>query len=111
MGENYNDGKWHGWNGGPCPVHQQSIVETVWRFKDGDIREAKDIGRAGSMAFFGNEHGELIAFRVVKEHREPREWWLTMCGRYTHAHTSLSAADVYCEHNSDVTTIHVREVL
>lgn len=24
---NYNDGKWHGWNGGKCPVHPESIVQ------------------------------------------------------------------------------------
>ena len=23
----YNDGKWHGWNGGECPVHPKSRVQ------------------------------------------------------------------------------------
>ena len=31
---NYNDGRWHGWNGGECPVHPETVVvvvtETHW---------------------------------------------------------------------------------
>lgn len=88
---NYNDGKWHGWNGGECPVHMRSIVETVWRFKKGDIRSGKDIGMAGNTAFLGSEYGDLIAFRVVKEYREPRECWAV--GK--HMHDSLADAEAF----------------
>ena len=77
MGD-YNDGKWHAWNGGKCPVHMNSVVETVWRFKAGDIRPGKDISAAGNVAFLGNEYGDLIAFRVITEYRKPREWWISL---------------------------------
>ena len=27
--EDYNDGGWHLWNGGECPVHSKTVVEAV----------------------------------------------------------------------------------
>ena len=33
----YNDGKWHGWNGGECPVHPESELK-VW-FQSGFLQE------------------------------------------------------------------------
>ena len=71
---NYNDGKWHGWNGGECPVHPQTIIEYVW----------EDHGRTGiseRIAGLDENHiepawsGRLKAFRVIREHVEPREVW------------------------------------
>lgn len=59
----YNDGKWHGWNGGKCPVHPESVVE-VLHAETGVLNER----RAGITVW---EHEYLIAFRVIREHKEP----------------------------------------
>ena len=66
----YNDGKWHPWTGGECPVHPESAVEIL--FKDGEL----PIGKAGT-AYWG-EFGiaTIVAFRVTEEHKEPREVFL-----------------------------------
>ena len=64
----YNDGKWHGWNGGECPVHGDSHVEYVTLNEPG-------ISDAGSLDW-NTEILPIIAFRVVKQHPEPREWWV-----------------------------------
>lgn len=74
---NYNDGKWHGWNGGECPVHPESEVECrlreAGRGYDGRIRKAGDWGWGHSIYDPG---ACIIAFRVTKEHKEPRRIWV-----------------------------------
>lgn len=69
---NYNDDKWHGWNGGECPVHPNSVVEAVW-ISGGPFRSEQ---RKASDFFWNAPFSKIIAFRVVKEYREPREWWV-----------------------------------
>lgn len=72
----YNDGKWHGWNGGECPVHPDSLVVTVWKYKDDDeVRQTLNRGPARENIWEGNEHGDVIAFCVLKPHREPIVFW------------------------------------
>lgn len=70
---NYNDGKWHGWNGGECPVHPGSEIEAVYTRSECFKGIVSDVAKA-----FSWEDGEyslgLVAFRVVKEHREPKEY-------------------------------------
>lgn len=65
---NYNDGNWHGWNGGECPVHPDTVVEYQCY--------ARGVVKASGLAW---EHDgtecDIIAFRVTKEHKEPREFW------------------------------------
>ena len=63
---NYNDGKWHGWNGGECPVHQNSVIE-VLHAKNGILTS-----RPAGITAWGIP--DLVAFRVIKEHREPKEY-------------------------------------
>lgn len=75
----YNDGKWHGWNGGECPVHRES---KIW-YASTHNGEAGPI-IAGKLDW-GNKplhNYQIIAFRVVESHREPREFWLRIskCG-------------------------------
>jgi len=78
---NYNDGNWHGWNGGECPVHPKSVV---------DARE--EIGvRWLSQAENCDWHSMRGAFRVVKEYREPRECWAV--GK--RMHDSLADAEAF----------------
>ena len=71
MTVNYNDGKWHGWNGGGCPVHPLSEVEAVWHDEN---RRTSGI-RCGA-AHGGAWFNQILKFRVIKEHREPREFWI-----------------------------------
>lgn len=72
MAVNYNDGKWHGWNGGECPVHSETVVEV--RSWAGCSRTVA----AKSIASWNDDlaQSQPVAFRVIKEHREPREFWV-----------------------------------
>ena len=71
---NYNDGQIHGWNGGDCPVHPETVVK-FW--VDGVVKfwvDGKVDGecRAGKLRWKHNETaGDIIAFRVVKPYVEP----------------------------------------
>lgn len=67
---NYNDGKWHGWNGGECPVHPKSNGEFV--FADGSIVNIKPAGHWN----WNCKELPIIAFRVTKPYKEPREFWV-----------------------------------
>lgn len=101
---NYNDGKWHGHNGGECPVHPETVVEWVTKGTSGS-------GKAG-VYFWGVEDHEnclIRAFRVINEHKEPREFWLcgwTIC-------TKREAAERVRDdkHDGLMEIIHVREVI
>jgi hypothetical protein len=72
----YNDGEWHIWKGGECPVHPESVVEIRLRVAgegfDGQERQASEL-------VWVHDHDsevDIICFRVVKAHREPRVWWV-----------------------------------
>lgn len=67
----YNDGTIHGWNGGDCPVHPETVVE-YWLRRH---------GASECMAKYVNwnhnkNSGDIIAFRVVKEYVEPKVIWV-----------------------------------
>lgn len=76
----YNDGKWYGWNGGKCPVHPKSLVEVRWKdFLEGSAQPSNLAGYWVSNVW-EHEHGDatsgrIIAFRVVKPYKEPRDRW------------------------------------
>lgn len=68
----YNDGKWHGRNGGECPVHPKSKVmvglagsKPAWRECAGQYDWTHDAR---------DEIGNIVAFRVVKPYAEPVEY-------------------------------------
>lgn len=61
---NYNDGKWHGWNGGECPVHPDTVVKVVTEYGTCITDKAKNL----EWNRYDNNHA---AFRVVIEYREP----------------------------------------
>lgn len=72
--KDYNDGKWHGWNGGECPVHPKSRVETV-------LKDAPPgISQAENYVWVHNDcYDDIVAFRVIRPYIEPpkpREFWL-----------------------------------
>jgi len=88
----YNDGKWHGWIGGKCPVHPETVV---------------DVSTSGGFTVHGERAGffnwgksaiSIVAFTVVKEYKEPREFWID----------PLSNAIFY---KPTPSTIHVREAV
>jgi hypothetical protein len=64
----YEIGKWYGWTGGDCPVHPLSKV--VCKFDDGSESDAPEIAGVENW-----DYGEIVAFKVVEEYEEPREWW------------------------------------
>lgn len=87
---NYNDGKWHGWNGGECPVHPRSQVKTL----EEDCQRMFSANAIDWKLLRG-------AFRVVKEYREPREFWIDKQDRQV----------LERDPKDRVHYIHVREVI
>lgn len=66
MKKDYNDGTIHGWNGGDCPVHPETVVE-YWLRGEGS-RECN----AGNLMWYHDETAaDIIAFCVIKEYVEP----------------------------------------
>lgn len=102
----YNDGEWHGWPTGACPVHPESVVDV--KFSDGE--ECK-----GYHAEDWNwDTDKIIAFRVTKPYDEPpkpREFWINEYpNEVGGAHSSKADADEYAMNNR-IRCIHVREVI
>lgn len=93
----YETGVWYGWNGGKLPAHPKSMVEVVWlsfgSFKS-DVREAGGFNWDAPVS-------KIIAFRVVKEYREPREWWVHPLRRVVADYAPMQ----------ELGWIHVREVV
>ena len=89
---NYNDGNWHGWNGGECPVHPKSVVDARWKHTSID-RPLMNAGDFDRHTWLWGQPGiaEIVAFRVVKEYSEPRECWAYL----THMHDSLADAEAF----------------
>lgn len=88
MTEDYNSGKWIGWNGGECPVHPKSVVDVF--FADGHRGSSESEAKILRWSRISS-CGDIVAFRVVKEYREPRECWSV--GK--HMHDSLADAESF----------------
>lgn len=106
---NYNDGKWHGWNGGECPVHPESVVECVVLCSDGPS-EGLGATKAKGYTWKNNHDSPIIAFRVIKEQKEPREFWVVEGGYMSYAGFALESAANHCASVHGGKVIHVREV-
>ena len=102
----YNDGKWHGWNGGECPVHAESLVECAW------ISGKTSIHRAGSAKWLTEGQSQYcVALRVAKPYKEVREFWANEYPNYiSGVHETKKKADTVASHNR-VRCIHLREVV
>lgn len=72
---NYNDGNWYGWNGGACPVHPETVVEVRFLSRDAEHIRMSDCAELWVWQTDGSGD-DIIAFRVIREHREPREVWI-----------------------------------
>ena len=75
---NYNDGKWHGWNGGECPVHPNTKVEVVYLEPVCVVRIAKVRSDTASNFSWKDEDAPIVAFRVIREYEEPRGGWVVV---------------------------------
>ena len=109
---NYNDGNWHPIpSGQPDNVHDKTEVEMVWRLRGGGRIKA-ETRPASCFAWPDGDDTENIAFRVVKEYREPREFWIN---EYSNdnvlLHTSKEESDKWADNRGRLRCIHVREVL
>ncbi len=98
---NYNDGMWHLKPSDFCPVHPESRVQTL--AFDPCQRTAHSQEVAANLVNWASIM--IIAFRVTKEHKEPREFWLI--GAQWTQHKPF--AEVRIEDGEKV--IHVREVI
>jgi hypothetical protein len=101
----YDDGNWHRWNGGRCPVHPKSMV-TVSFINVYEEMVTMD-GKAEHCNWLAGK--SIIAFKVVTKYTEPREAWVSL--NDYQAHESEAAAQDYdaklgCQHGY----FHVREV-
>jgi hypothetical protein len=109
---NYNDGKWHEWTGGDCPVHPDTLVDFTL-----EAGRTHTFGNAGCLRWdHRGSSGDIVAFRVAKEYVgtptveisqvEPRELWFVKddcVGHYRMiSHEPLNGWDE---------VIHVKEVL
>ena len=85
----YNTSQWYGWNGGPCPVHPETVVDVIQNMcgQSNNVR-AKYVD-------FELLHG---SFRVVTPYVEPKpklECWVNVHrGQVTGAFISKHAASV-----------------
>jgi hypothetical protein len=79
----YNDGKWHGWNGGECPVHPLTVVETRY------LSAPPHAPRKGEEWIWSHDGnvGDIVAFRVTKAYTEPKEYSGTC---YVYHYTSFA---------------------
>jgi hypothetical protein len=72
---NYNDGFWHQWHGGECPVHHRSTVELI-----SEQRESVTQRRSASEFNWNHPYDPILVFRVTEEFvepKEPRELWVS----------------------------------
>lgn len=104
----YSDGKWHGWNGGECPVDPCCMVEAVWHDPQRESagmtgpRRAKEDDHMGPTLAWSH----VVKFRVVAPPK-PREFWLRF-------DMNGNPPVVYDTHTEPITVggfvVHVREV-
>lgn len=84
----YNNGKIHGWNGGECPVHPETVVR-FWTNSGGvDPVEAKCL----RWRHTDEGLGDIIAFQVVEAYVEPKVIWVNEYAEDRYAYTTKQAA-------------------
>lgn len=111
---NYNDGLWYGHNGGECPVHPETVVEVAFLTIAGSFLDDNGQVAANIIAWDGNDVGRPVAFRVIKEHKEPREFWCVMSHMFGSEDKAKTFLDELNEEHPGMNfgkVFHVREVL
>jgi hypothetical protein len=66
--EDYNDGNWHRWEGGRCPIHGNSEVNILTKERTYDCK--------ASEYPWNHPTDSIIAFKVIQVYTEPREFWI-----------------------------------
>jgi len=103
----YNDGKIWGWNGGDCPVHPQSKV--VYWLRNDSQRDAT--GEAGHLDWrHALRDWDVIAFRVVKQHVEPKTIWVNEHENGFYAYRTEEAAKRNAGSRATRVAVEYREV-
>jgi hypothetical protein len=106
MGD-YNDGLIHGWNSGECPVHPESVVEVWLRNDTADFTEYT----AGKCRWSHlKSDQDIIAFRVVKQHVEPKTIWVNEYEDCSHTHKTEDAAKRNASSTATRIAVEYREV-
>ena len=98
----YNDGKIHGWNGGDCPVHPETVVK-VW-FRVG----AASYGNGYDWVHTG-ENADIIAFQVVKQFVEPKVIWVNEYDKEFAVHDTEEKARRVANTNATRIAVKYRE--
>lgn len=90
---NYNDGNWHAWEGGECPVHPESEIQAV----RGNSREATVVTwkakefQEQSWLYDGMSYS-IIAFRVISV--APRRFWINLVSGTASTHEKPGMIEV-----------------
>lgn len=97
----YNDGNWHEWAGGPCPVHPKSEIEGYWHVEGvSNNRMSKPAvynkGQAGGFVFEWDGQARLHLFRVVKKFKESKVIWVNEYDTMICAHPTEEEARRSC---------------
>lgn len=92
----YNDGKWHGWNGGECPVHLRSIIDQVWHDEKNDSCGITRNRLAGTAAW-----KQTLKFRVVTPYVEPQ----TYTGKCWASQADIGSAAIFYKTNFSETAV------
>jgi len=101
----YNDGKIHGWNGGDCPVHPETVVK-YWTLEGGPLEQRGEV-----LAWRHNGgSGDIIAFRVVKQYVEPKTIWVNEYAGSNVGWFSESDAKYYAGITATRIAVEYREV-
>jgi len=115
----YNDGEWHLWHGGDCPVHPKSVVDVVWHDARRNTAGFADARQARASEGPTLAWPNVVKFRVVTPHVEPvkpREWWVYLGGAHDTEAEAIDfrarlAANYPGRGHEDTPIVHVREVL
>ena len=90
---------WYGWNGGECPVHPDTRVQTSGAWGLGSEHPAHCISWHNS---------GLAAFRIIKLHVEPKVIWVNEHDIKAFVYSTKSSAETNARQNA--TRIAVRYV-
>ena len=80
----YETNVWYGWNGGECPVHPETVVQVQMANETREQVEEESPSSAHCAGVWSWDWDWacddvafcIIAFRIVKERKVPREVWM-----------------------------------
>ena len=88
MPTEYETGVWYDWNGGECPVHPETVVETR-HLKSGSINNSEIFSWVETATEWAgwfscecwagvddDENNPIVAFRIVEPYVPPLEVWI-----------------------------------